>query len=73
MNFSAKQWAGLALSLIALGISVWAMVLIVILIAHAVGMFIHILILAAIASVLGFAGVGLLSAGSFERLWKVWN
>lgn len=73
MGFNAKQWAGIALAALALGFSIWSVALIVILIAHAVGMFVKAVILAALAGVFGFSGFALFSKASFDQLWKIWN
>jgi hypothetical protein len=73
MNLNAKQYAGIALGLVALGLSVWAIVLIVVMIAHAISAFLTALALLVVATIVGSGAVALFSTASFERMWKIWN
>jgi hypothetical protein len=73
MNLNAKQWLAVALAAVSLGLAIWGVVLIVLLVAHAVTLFVKALILWVIASVFGTAAFSLFAREGFSRLWKMWN
>lgn len=65
---NTKRWIALALALAALGVSVWAVVLLVIMVAHAVSTFVTAIVLLVVASLLGWGALLLTGQDVFTLL-----
>lgn len=54
---NAKRWIALALALASVGVAIWAVILLIVMVAHAIGAFITALVLLVIASALGWGAM----------------
>lgn len=65
---NAKKWFALGLGLLSLGLTIWAVVLLIVMVAHAIGAFITAAVLLVIASLAGWGAMLLMGQDLFKLI-----
>jgi len=65
---NARNWVALALAVASLGMAVWGVILLIVMVAHAIGAFVTALVILAIASALGWGSLLLSGKDVISRI-----